>query len=194
MIEEEEIPKSYEVSTEVAAYAKAVIETWPDEFEHLGEANIAYLLTTQPITIKGSHKTACAMIPNCKGQEGNIFYWALTTILGFTPDAFVIVDKDSWESMKDGKEVRVILIHHELLHLPQKESTKGPCFNTDTNRPVLKMRDHEVESFFVEAERFGAWNGRILEFVDLVMQKEGKFRELDKVVELAESYEVSNGS
>ena len=88
----------------------------------------------------------------------------------------------------DEKQLRVVLLFHELYHLQHKEGSRGPCFDRDTGRPVLTMRGHDTEEFFAVAEKFGAWSGNIELFHRLLHEEEGKYRDLEKVVQLAESY------
>lgn len=185
MIEEELIPISYRVSRDLACYGKAVITSFPDNFEHLGESILCFLMTNIEIKIRGSVKTACAMIPNVKGTEGNIFWWAVTNQVGNTPDAFVVVNQEEWEEMP--QQQRVVLIFHELSHITQKQTNKElPCFSEETGRPTLQITDHEVEEFYQVAEKFGAWHGGLRRFVELLQQKEGKCLDLDDIAALAE--------
>jgi hypothetical protein len=185
MIEEELIPISYQASWELACYGKAVITSFPDNFEHLEESILCFLMTNIEIKIRGSVKTACAMIPNVKGTEGNIFWWAVTNQLGYTPDAFVVVNRADWEDM--APEQRVVLVFHELSHITQKMTPKElPCFSEETGRPTLQISDHEVEEFYQVAEKFGAWHGGLRRFLELIEQKEGKYLDLPGVVALAE--------
>jgi hypothetical protein len=187
MTPEDLIPDSFEISWELAAFAKAVIQTFAERFDYLSESNIGFLLTNLEIKKHGKLKAAYAMIPNARGEEGKLWYWAMTRLLGFTPDALLVADKVQWEEMP--KEARVVLVYHELYHLEHKVSSTGAeCYDADTRRPVLTMRGHDCEEFFEVAEKFGAWSGTTDLFVKLVREKEGKFKDLPGVVKLAESF------
>ena len=180
MIEEELIPELFQISSELRCYGQAVIDAFPDHLDHLVESRIAYLLKDGEIRIRGARKSAYALIPSARGEEGAINWWALTRTLGYTPDALIVVCKEDWDGLPP--EGRVPLVFHETFHLMQKEMKNGlPCFSEETGRPTLDMRPHCMEEFDLVAELFGDWHYGLTRFVALIQAKDGKCPDVEKI-------------
>lgn len=70
------------------------------------------------------------------------------------PDAQLTIDKEQWEKMTDGQ--RAGLVDHELHHLIVEIDSETDTAKLDPQgRPVLSMREHDVEVgwFLAVAER-----------------------------------------
>lgn len=59
------------------------------------------------------------------------------------PDAMIVVDKKKWEDL--GEETQTALIDHELYHIFVPEDASGALKRDDLNRPVFRIRPHDVE-------------------------------------------------
>ena len=149
----------YDISLELAAFSKAVRETFEDDFEHLEEASIGYLMTNKELKIRGRLCAAFVTIPNAQGQDRWIYQWALTHRFGFMPDILMVANTEVWEEYSE--EARVALVHHELCHIHQKESSRGPVFSKDDGRPELILVDHDLGEFFSVIGKYGEWQAGV---------------------------------
>lgn len=177
-------PKNYERADSLTAYGRAIIETF-EEFSHLLEADIAYLFSQHELRLRGRSCAGITMMPDAQGQSKFLFYWVLEKVFGFIPDVIIIIDQEYWEETTE--EARVALMYHELHHIYQKESTKGPCFDKETGKAILILKDHDLGEFHDVAEKFGAWDGTIETFRNRLDDKAGKI-DLKPVIALAEQY------
>lgn len=164
----DEAPR-YEISREIAAYARAIIETFPDEFDHLEEARIGYLMTPEEIKIRGRYCAAFVQMPQVQGNAGAILLWALEHTFSFAPDVLMVVSEEYWQEADDTS--KVALVYHELCHVKQKESTRGPVFSKDDGRPVLHLIDHDLGEFFDVVGKFGDWDAGIRVFMERLGDK-----------------------
>ena len=128
--------RGYERSPSLQAYAQAIIEAFPDVFDHLVDADIGYLFTNQEITMRGQRKAGFVTQPNAQGQDRYIYPWALKVAFGFVPELLVVIDHQVWEVMPD--HARIALLYHENLRLEAhpfrggRKNGRGLCpvFNT----------------------------------------------------------------
>lgn len=149
------------ISEEVAKYARAVINHFSDKFDFLEEARIAYLVTDEDLKVRGRCCAACVFFPDAQGQNRRIYHWALTEIFGHLPQVIMLVQEECWQDFDD--TARIALIYHELRHLRQKETNKGPSFD-DEGLPVLQMIDHDIGEFDDVARLFGEWEPGLTHF------------------------------
>lgn len=151
-----------QISEEVAGYARAVIAHFDDTLDHLSEARIAYLLTDEELKIRGKYAGACVFMPDAQGQNRRVYHWALARIFGDLPDVIMVVQREFWEECDD--TAKVALVYHELRHIRQHESSKGPCFSKEDGRPILKLVDHDLGEFNDVARLFGEWEPGLTRF------------------------------
>lgn len=178
-------PRTYTLATQVKAYARAIIETFQDNFDHLNESEIAYVFSGQELKLRGRSCWAICSIPNAQGQDKYIYLWALEHMFGFIPDVMIIVDLIAWEEM--APEQRVAMMYHELRHIYQKESSRGPCFSKETGKPILILKDHEIGEFIDVVEKFGKWDFS-LTLMHEAIEKGERFHGMQELVERAERY------
>lgn len=81
-------------------------------------------------------------------QETQMEEW-----FGYIPKAVITLSASYCRGCND--ESFCALVEHELYHLAHKHTHMGPCYD-DNNRPVLKIRGHDVEEFFGVVKRYGA--------------------------------------
>ncbi|TCB71587.1 transposase [Acinetobacter sp. ANC 4216] len=82
-------------------------------------------------------------------QEAQLIRW-----FGFLPKALITLDAHYCSYCSD--EDFMALVEHELYHLMHKISPNGgPCYDSHTGHPILKMRGHDVEEFFGVVRRYG---------------------------------------
>lgn len=167
----DEAPR-YSISREIAAYSQAIIETFPEEFSHLEEAHVGYLMTPEEIKIRGRYCAAFVQMPQVQGNAGAILLWALEHTFSFIPDVLMVVSEEYWQEA--GDKAKVALIYHELCHIKQKEGNRGPIFSKDDGRPVLQLVDHDLGEFFDVVGKFGDWDAGIRVFMERLGDKTTK--------------------
>ena len=150
-------------SDEVAAYAQAAIQAFPEHYEHLQECRIAYLVTDEDIRMQGRDKAGFVIMPTAMGQNGKIFDYVLAEFFGFidecrevpvAPDVVMVIGREAWESYSPTR--RVCLVCHELIHIAHAETKDGePRYHEDDGRPVFTLIGHDVEEFTTIALMFG---------------------------------------
>jgi predicted metallopeptidase len=144
-------------SPELEAMALAIIEAFPETFEHLVEAEIGYLFTEEEIFSKGTRKSAYAIMPTAMGQNRKLYTWALEKAFGFLPDALIVADREIWEDLTVAQ--KVALVYHELRHVAHAHSKAGePRYSEEDGRPILEIVDHDISEFLDVADVFGAWH------------------------------------
>lgn len=169
-------------SDELENMASAIMEVFPEVFEHLEEAQIGYLFTGEEIISKGKRKGGYAIMPTAMGQNRKLYTWALECTFGFLPEALIVVDSEIYEDLTDAQ--KVALVFHELSHLQHAHSKAGePRYSEEDGRPILEIVDHDVEEFLGTVEVFGAWHEGLEVFGNLLQGKadEKKIREVLKL-------------
>lgn len=155
---------AYTITPEIAAYAAAIIQTFKDRFEHLGECRIGYIFTDEEIRMQGKVKAGMVIMPSAMGQNRTLYEWALSQTFDFKddiyeesvwPDVVMIVNSDCWEVYNAVQ--RVMLVYHEMLHIAQATTKDGEeRYSEEDGRPLYSIIGHDVEEFEEVAELFGA--------------------------------------
>ena len=166
-------------SPEIAAYAQAIIQVFPEHFEHLQECRIGYLITDEEIRMQGRDKAGYAIMPQAMGQNGKLFDWTLAVQFGFIdecfdapvpPDAIMVVQQEAWQVYQPIQ--RAGLVFHELKHIAHLHTKDGePRYSDEDGRPLYSIIGHDVEEFTEVAALFGQqtqWKG----FAQIVLGSE----------------------
>jgi hypothetical protein len=135
------------------------------EHSHLreGEAEIEWLLRTNPKVQGGRQILGTCYLPSVQGQLKDFFMWMVERQFGRIPHFLIVLDKGYWD--QSGPRAREILVYHELCHAKQAvDQYDAPKFDKD-GRAVWALRGHDVEEFTSVVERYGAWNADIQHFV-----------------------------
>jgi len=137
-------------------YVKRLFGLCKDEFQHLieGEAEIRFLLATEPVTQHGRRILGAVHLPQVQGRLRGVFTWLLGRHFGVLPDFLVILDEAYWLIAED--RAREALIYHELSHMGHAKDKDGDPRYDDDGRPVWCLVGHDVEEFHSVARRYGA--------------------------------------
>ena len=152
----------YRQDPDLRRYVDAVVKTWPDLFEHLEEARVLYLLTTDDLKIKGQRKSGMALQPTAMGQNRKLYLWAISALFEADPDAIVLIQEEDWGELTDTQ--RLALVFHELRHIVHKHSRDGEPLYDQEGNPTLEIVGHDIEEFHGVVEEFGAWHAGLEEF------------------------------
>lgn len=79
-------------------------------------------------------------------------------------DAVIVINIEAWETLSE--EQREALLDHELMHVAVVYDTEtGDVKRDDRDRPVLRIRKHDLSEFRDIVQRHGAYLADIEEFV-----------------------------
>jgi hypothetical protein len=136
-----------------------------EEFEDLreGEAVIDWLLRRDEKEKMGRRILGTAHLPRVQGELNPVFEWMLGNLFQRTPDFLIILDMAFWFAA--GPRLREILVYHELSHCIHATDRDGEKRYGWDERPIWRLRAHDVEEFTSVVRRYGAWNTEIQEFV-----------------------------
>lgn len=140
-----------------------------EEFRHLeeGEANIHFLLVSEPVVKQGKQILGAVHIPKVQGQLKGVFRWLLADAFGGVPDFLVLLDATFWKYGNDRD--REILMYHEMCHMVHAEDREGePRYDEDGN-PVWGLVGHDIEDFNAVVRRYGIYSEDLRRFVDAAM-------------------------
>lgn len=160
---------SFQPAPELESLSAAIRQVFTETFEHLDDAKIGYLFTSEEILSKGKLKAGYAIVPTAMGQNRKILNWALDHVFGWLPDALIVVHDEQWEGLSDDQ--RIALAFHEMRHLSHKHTKAGEPMYTEEGTPVIEIEDHDVEEFLSVAEIFGAWHEGLQVFGKLLQGK-----------------------
>jgi hypothetical protein len=130
------------------------------EFSHLAQARLACLVSQRALVDRGRAMPAVALYPQSEVRsttKGALFEWLLAEWLrpmldGHDPDFLLLFDVALWPTSTVEQEH---VAYHVLCHLHHAEDEFGaPRFGRN-GRPMLKLRNHDIERFHAEIARYG---------------------------------------
>lgn len=147
-------PDSFTVGREAADIAARLIRDG-DQFGHLMDARILFLLSARVPMLHGSPCDALIAQPRSQGPLKWLYDSLLAELCeGEDPDFVVLIDAALWPTWTP--EYRERVLYHELRHVVQTEhsETGAPRFDRE-GRPIWRLVPHDAEFFLDEVERYG---------------------------------------
>ena len=143
-------------------YYEALLKQCP-EHAHLSDAEVQFLLFSDPVIRQGKQVLGEAHLPRVQGKLSKLFQWLLARYYGSTPDFLILLDREYWESGSDRD--REILVYHEMCHCVHAKNAEGDFRFDNDGRPVWAIAPHDVEEFEAVVKRYGAYSPEILSFI-----------------------------
>lgn len=85
-------------------------------------------------------------------------------------DFIIILNYEFWMHAETTKAQRLALLDHELCHAAVKMDEEGVAKMDTHNRPVWRIRRHDVEEFREIVERHGIWKQDLQAFAEAIRQ------------------------
>lgn len=149
----------------VEALARQLIEDWP-ELRHIRETTVAYLWKR-----KGGKSKGALVFGKCSPLSGVAKH-------GMETDFAIWLAADHCRDAAFGAEQFEALVYHELKHIGYvvDEDESSDTYGEMT----IKAVGHDVEGFFDEIRRYGAWTQPLRntehEFTQLALSSDGEGR------------------
>lgn len=132
--------------------------------EHLAEARIAlaWRLDVKPSVDNRLHLGKARLQNDLQRQ-----------LHGF--DFVIELNQAAWEAADFPIESKRALLDHELCHCQVSRDPKtGEVRRDENNRPVFRIRKHDIEEFIEIVQRHGCWKGDLEEFAKAAVDKKGQ--------------------
>lgn len=87
-------------------------------------------------------------------------------------DFVIVLNKEVWESIEFTREKKLALIDHELCHAAAAEDSEGERKYDDRDRPVFRIRKHDIEEFVAIVHRHGCYKRDLERFAETLLAKQ----------------------
>lgn len=88
-------------------------------------------------------------------------------------DFVIVLNKEVWNSIEFTKEKRIALLDHELCHAAHAEdTTTGELKYDERDRPVFRVRKHDLEEFNAVVKRHGLYKRDLEAFAQVILDKQ----------------------
>ena len=97
-------------------------------------------------------------------------------------DFVIVLNKEFWKDPEFSREKKLALLDHELCHAARAVDSDGAPMIDSKNRPVWRVRGHDVEEFEEIVARHGVWKRDLERFVEAIAKRKKSplFSEADK--------------
>ncbi len=129
-----------------------------EEHEHLADAVIGFLWTNVPCRRKGMEIAGTAEMPNVQGSTWTKARMEFQLLNWFHDDLDFLITLDAEYCARASDARFCALTEHEMLHCAQAVDPFGEPMFTLEERPIFRMRGHDVEEFVSIVRRYGAGN------------------------------------
>lgn len=86
-------------------------------------------------------------------------------------DFVIVLNREVWESSEFTRDKKLALLDHELCHAAVSEDADGELKYDERDRPVFRMRKHDIEEFNGVVKRHGCYKRDLEKFAELILQK-----------------------
>jgi len=90
----------------------------------------------------------------------------------FAPYDFIIVlNREVWDDPEFGKERKIALLDHEMMHAAGAFDEDGEPIRDERNRRVWRTRKHDIEEFRDIVSRHGCYKRDLENFAEALLEK-----------------------
>lgn len=86
-------------------------------------------------------------------------------------DFVIVLNYDVWNDPEFSKQMKLALLDHELCHAAIMEDG-GEHKYDERDRPVFRIRKHDVEEFYAVVHRHGTYKRDLEKFAELLLQNQ----------------------
>jgi len=86
-------------------------------------------------------------------------------------DFVILLNKEFWEDPEFDREKKLALLDHELCHVAQAVDADGDPMREKKDRPVWRLRGHDVEEFEEIVARRGLWKHDLERFAEAIAKR-----------------------
>ena len=86
-------------------------------------------------------------------------------------DFVIVLNKEFWEDPEFSREKKLALLDHELCHAARAVDSDGSPMIDSKNRPVWRVRGHDVEEFEEVVARHGVWKRDLERFAEAIAKR-----------------------
>lgn len=85
-------------------------------------------------------------------------------------DFVILLNKEVWQHLEFGTDKKEALIDHELMHAARAEDSEGEPKVDEKDRPVWRVRKHDIEEFGDIVERHGCYKRDLERFAESLLK------------------------
>ncbi len=86
-------------------------------------------------------------------------------------DFVIVLNREVWEDPEFGRERKLALLDHEMMHAARVLDADGEPVVDTKNRAVWRIRGHDIEEFTVIIERHGCYKRDLEKFGEAILRK-----------------------
>jgi hypothetical protein len=86
-------------------------------------------------------------------------------------DFVIVLNKEFWEDPEFDREKKLALLDHELCHAARAVDADGNAMVDTKQRPVWRVRGHDVEEFEEIVTRHGVWKRDLERFAEAIAKR-----------------------
>lgn len=87
-------------------------------------------------------------------------------------DFIIVLNREVWDSEEFDSKKKLALLDHELCHAAVAEDSDGGERYDERDRPVFRMRKHDIEEFHAIIQRHGCYKRDLEHFANLILEKQ----------------------
>ncbi len=90
-------------------------------------------------------------------------------------DFVIVLNKEIWQAQDWGHDKQLALMDHELCHATVATDEFGDTKYNERDRPVFRIRKHDIEEFHEIVDRHGCYKADLEQFAKTLMEHPGLF-------------------